>query len=200
MQKMQKLGTLVGLSVVGVMLFAGCKQSATTADNSVASATPAPTPAPTPTPQVGVMVGGALMTPDKNIVQNAMNASNVTSLVMAVKAAGLTDTLSGAGPFTVFAPTDDAFGKLPKATVKALMKPSGKAKLTKILKFHVVAGRYTTADLKDGQVLTTLEGDKLTISLKNGQMMVNGATVVTPDVVSSNGVTFVIDTVLMPKK
>ncbi len=199
---MQKLGALVGLSVAGVMLFAGCKQSTTTADNSVASptSTVTATPAPTPTPQPGVMVGGALMTPDKTIVQNAMNASNVTKLVAAVKAAGLADTLSGAGPFTVFAPTDDAFAKLPKATVTALMKPSGKAKLTKILKFHVVAGRYTMADLKDGQVLTTLEGDKLTVSLKNGQMMVNGATVVTPDVVSSNGVTFVIDTVLMPKK
>jgi len=198
MQKIQKLGTLVSLSVVGIMLFAGCKQSATTADNSMASPTPAATPAPTPQP--GVMVGGALMTPDKTIVQNAINASNVTNLVMAVKTAGLVGTLSGAGPFTVFAPTDDAFAKLSKATVAALMKPAGKAKLIKILKFHVVAGRYTMADLKDGQILTTLEGDKLTVSLKNGQMMVNGATVVTPDVMSSNGVTFVIDTVLMPKK
>ena len=148
----------------------------------------------------GVMVGGALMTPDRDIVANALNASNVTTLVAAVKAAGLVTTLQGAGPFTVFAPNNDAFAKLPAGTVEALVKPENKAKLTDILTYHVVAGRYTSADLTDGQVLTSVEGKKLTIHKDaSGKISVNGTAMVeTPDVISSNGVTFVIDSVLMP--
>lgn len=174
----------------------------------------APSPTPdsaqtmmTPTDQTGtamndhgVMVGGALMTPDKDIVANAMNANNVTTLVAAVKAADLVATLQGAGPFTVFAPTNDAFNKLPAGTVDTLLKPENKAKLQKILKYHVVAGKYTSADLKDGMTLKTVEGENLTVTQKDGKWWVNGTAMVEiPDVMSSNGVTFVIDTVLMPK-
>ncbi|MBA3788877.1 fasciclin domain-containing protein [Patescibacteria group bacterium] len=153
--------------------------------------------------QQGVLVGGAYMTPDRDIVQNAMNASNVTTLVAAVSAAGLAPTLEGVGPFTVFAPNNDAFAKLPAGTVQTLLKPENKAKLADILTYHVVAGRYTAADLHDGQVLTSVEGKPLTIGKSaTGQITVNGtATVETPDVISSNGVTFVIDSVLtLPAK
>lgn len=151
----------------------------------------------------GVMVGGALMTPDKDIVENAMNADNVTTVVAAVKAADLVATLQGPGPFTVFAPTNAAFEKLPAGTVDTLLKPENKNTLKGILTYHVVAGRYTAADLKDGQMLTTVQGEKLTVSMMNGKVMIKDAkggtaTVETPNVISSNGVTHVIDTVLMP--
>lgn len=150
--------------------------------------------------QNGVMVGGALMTADRDIVANAMNANNVTTVVAAVSAAGLVETLKGEGPFTVFAPNNAAFDKLPAGTVDTLLKPENKAMLVDILTYHVVAGRYTSADLKDGMTLTTVEGKTLKISKVNGVIRINGAaTVETPDVISSNGVTFVIDTVLMPK-
>lgn len=150
--------------------------------------------------EAGVEVGGAMMVPSKDIVDNAANASNVTTLVAAVKAAGLVETLKGPGPFTVFAPTNEAFNKLPAGTVDTLLKPENKDMLTKILTYHVVAGRYTAADLKDGMMLKTVQGDMLTIGNQNGIITVNGSTMVqTKDVISKNGVTFVIDSVLMPK-
>ena len=151
------------------------------------------------TNEEGVMVGGALMVRNLDIVDNAVNANNVTTLVAAVKAAGLVETLKGAGPFTVFAPTNDAFAKLPAGTVETLLKPENKAKLTSILTYHVVAGRYTSADLKDGMILKTVQGGSITINMKDGKWWVNGAQILIPDVISSNGVTFVIDSVLMPK-
>jgi uncharacterized surface protein with fasciclin (FAS1) repeats len=146
----------------------------------------------------GVMVGGAMMVQSKNIVENAMMANNVTTLVAAVKAAGLVETLSGPGPFTVFAPTNMAFEKLPKGTVEGLLMPARKADLTKVLTYHVVPGRYMAKDLKDGQMLKTVQGESLKVTVKDGKVMVNGAMVETADVVSSNGITHVIDTVLMP--
>jgi uncharacterized surface protein with fasciclin (FAS1) repeats len=147
----------------------------------------------------GVMVGGAMMVPSLDIVDNAVKASNVTTLVAAVTAAGLVDTLKGPGPFTVFAPTNDAFAKLPAGTVDSLIKPDMKADLTSILTYHVVAGRYTAADLKDGMTLKTVNGATLKVSNVNGVVKINGAAIVqTADVISSNGVTHVIDTVLMP--
>ncbi len=149
--------------------------------------------------QEGVMVGGALMTADREIVANAMNANNVTTVVAAVKAAGLVETLQGDGPFTVFAPNNAAFEKLPAGTVETLLKPENKAMLANILTYHVVAGRYTSADLRDGQVLTTVQGETITIGKTGSRITVNGSAMVeTADVISSNGVTFVIDTVLMP--
>jgi len=146
----------------------------------------------------GVMVGGAMMVPSKNIVENAVLSSDHTTLVAAVKAAGLVETLSGTGPFTVFAPTNKAFAALPAGTVDNLLKPAMKADLTKVLTYHVVAGSYKAADLKDGMELTTVEGQKLKVSVKNGVVMVGDAKVTTADVISSNGVTHVIDAVLLP--
>ena len=148
----------------------------------------------------GVMVGGALMVPNLDIVANAMNAKNVTTVVAAVQAAGLVDTLKSKGPFTVFAPTNDAFNKLPAGTVTTLLKPENKAQLSSILTYHVVAGAYRSADLKDGMMLTTVQGQTLMISVKDGKVWINGSAMVqTANVISSNGVTHVIDTVLMPK-
>ena len=153
----------------------------------------------------GVLVGGAMMTPDKDIVDNAVGSSEHTTLVAAVKAAGLVETLKSAGPFTVFAPTNAAFDKLPAGTVNSLVTPEMKPTLTKILTYHVVPGRFTAADLKNGQVLTTVEGEQLTVMMSGGSVMLKDAkggmaTVTIPNVISSNGVTHVIDTVLMPAK
>jgi len=147
----------------------------------------------------GVEVGGAMMVPSKNIVENAAGSSDHTTLVAAVQAAGLAETLSGTGPFTVFAPTNEAFAKVPKATLDNLMKPEMKSDLAKILTYHVVPGALKAADFKDGQELTTVQGQKLMVSVKDGKVMVGGSTVTIADVVSSNGVTHVIDAVLMPK-
>src|SRR5580658_9763411 len=122
------------------------------------------------------MVGGHDMSPLKNIIQNAVNSDDHTTLVAAVKAAGLVDTLSGPGPFTVFAPTNEAFAKLPAGTVDMLLQPENKATLTKVLTYHVVAGRWSAADLKkqimvgNGTAeLTTVEGGKLWASLHDGK-------------------------------
>lgn len=152
------------------------------------------------TTEQGVMVGGANMIPSKNIVENAAGSSDHTTLVTAVKAAGLAETLSGAGPFTVFAPTNEAFNKLPAGTVDNLVKPEMKSDLTNILTYHVVSGALRAADLSDGQKLKTVQGKELTVSVKDGKVMIDGATVTIPDVISSNGVTHVIDGVLTPKK
>lgn len=151
----------------------------------------------------GVMVDGVAMTADKNIVQNAANAKSVSTLVTLVKDAGLVETLSGAGPFTVFAPTNAAFGKLPKASVAELQAPANVAKLKGVLTYHVISGRLVAADLKNGQEITTMNGEKLHVTIKDGKVMIgNGqdapATVQIPDVISSNGVTHVIDTVILP--
>ena len=157
-----------------------------------------------PPEETGVMVGGANMVPSKNIVENAAGSADHTTLVAAVKAADLAGTLSGAGPFTVFAPTNDAFGKLPAGTVENLLKPEMKGDLTKVLTYHVVSGAAMAADLKDGQELTTVQGEKLTVMMKDGKVMLKDAkggmaTVTIADIKSSNGVTHVIDAVLMPK-
>ena len=148
----------------------------------------------------GVMVGGALMVASRDIVDNAVLAKNVTTVVAAVQAAGLVDTLKGAGPFTVFAPNNAAFDKLPAGTVTTLLKAENKAQLTDILTYHVVAGRYKAADLTDGLMLKTVEGKSLKFTRDaSGKLWINGSAMVeTADVISRNGVTHVIDTVLMP--
>jgi uncharacterized surface protein with fasciclin (FAS1) repeats len=156
------------------------------------------------------MVGGAAMYPSKTIVENAVNSPIHKTLVAAVKAAGLVDTLNGPGPFTVFAPTDDAFAKLPAGTVDTLVKPENKDTLVKILTYHVVPGKVSSKDLmkmiKKGNgkaTLKTVQGEDLIASMSNGQIMLTDAkggmaTVTTADVFQSNGVIHVIDTVLMP--
>ena len=153
----------------------------------------------------GVMVGGANMVPTKDIVDNAVNSADHTTLVTAVKAAGLVETLKGAGPFTVFAPTNDAFGKLPAGTVENLVKPENNATLTNILTYHVVTGAFKSTDLKDGQKVKTVQGEELTIGYKQRKWTITYAkggiaNIIIADVISSNGVTYVIDVVLMPKK
>ena len=157
-----------------------------------------------------VMVGGAPMYPSKNIIQNAVNSKDHTTLVAAVKAAGLVDTLSGAGPFTVFAPTNEAFAKLPPGTVESLLKPENKDKLKAVLTYHVVPGRLSAKDLidaakKDGgrAKLKTVEGDLLTVEAKGNTLHIwdakgNDSKVTIENVFQSNGVIQVIDTVLLP--
>ena len=150
-----------------------------------------------------VMVGGAAMFPSKNIIQNAVNSKDHTTLVAAVKAAGLVDTLEGKGPFTVFAPTNAAFGKLPAGTVDTLVKPESKATLTKILTYHVVPGRLEASSLTDGKKLKTVEGEELTVKHQDGKIWIvdakGGTSMVTiSNVHQSNGVIHVVDTVLMP--
>ena len=155
-------------------------------------------------------VGGAAMYPTKNIVENAVNSPIHTTLVAAVKAADLVPTLSSKGPFTVFAPTNDAFAKLPAGTVDTLVKPENKADLTKILTYHVVPGRIDSKkllkDIKKGggkATLTTVQGEPLTFTASGGTITITDAKggtamVTTADVYQSNGVIHVIDTVLMP--
>jgi uncharacterized surface protein with fasciclin (FAS1) repeats len=146
-----------------------------------------------------VMVGGASMVPSKNIVENAANSRDHSTLVNALSKAGLGSTLSEKGPFTVFAPTNEAFAKLPDGTMDALIEVENKPKLVKILTYHVVKGTYTTKDLKDGQTLKTIEGENLKVTIKDGKVKINNANVQIADVVSSNGVTHVVDSVLMPQ-
>ena len=147
----------------------------------------------------GVMVGGAAMLPIRDIVDNAVLANNVTTVVAAVKAAGLVDTLKSAGPFTVFAPNNAAFAALPSGTVDTLLKSENKSKLTDILTYHVVSGRYKSKDLTDGLTLKTVEGKNLTFTRVSGVLMINGnVSIETADIISSNGVTHVINSVLMP--
>ncbi len=156
------------------------------------------------------MVGGKEMFPDKNIIENAVNSADHTTLVAAVKAAGLVDTLESAGPFTVFAPTNAAFAKLPAGTVDTLVKPENKATLTKILTYHVVAGKLSSVDLKKqikagngtaelktvagGRLWAMLDGNSIVLKDEKGGM----SKITQANVFQSNGVIHVIDTVVMP--
>ena len=133
----------------------------------------------------------------KDIVDTAVEAGSFTTLVAAVQAAGLVDTLKGEGPFTVFAPTDDAFAALPEGTVETLLLPENKDQLIAILTYHVVAGKVMSTDLTDDMEAPTVQGETVTIDLDNG-VMVEEATVTTADIETSNGVIHVIDTVIIP--
>ena len=157
------------------------------------------------------MVGGAAMYPTKNIVENAVNSKDHTTLVAAVKAAGLVPTLESTGPFTVFAPTNEAFDALPKGTVETLLKPENKAKLTSVLTYHVVPGKISSMDLmkmvkmNNGKAtLKTVEGENLYVTMKGKNLMItdengNMANITIADVDQSNGVIHVINRVLLPK-
>jgi len=158
-----------------------------------------------------VIVGGAAMYPSKNIVENAVNSKDHTTLVAAIKAAGLVETLEGPGPFTVFAPTNSAFDKLPAGTVETLLKPENKEKLAGVLTYHVVPGKLNSKELMsmvkagNGKAnLKTVQGENLYVTMKGKKLMItdeNGgvATVTIADVNQSNGVIHVVDTVLLPK-
>lgn len=158
-----------------------------------------------------VQVGGAPMYPSKNIIENAVNSKDHTTLVAAVKAADLVKTLEGTGPFTVFAPTNEAFAKLPKGTVDSLLKPENKAELKKVLTYHVLPGDHSVEAIEaaikkmGGKAsFKTVEGQSLTFAMKDGKLWVmddtgHTAEVTIPDVIQSNGVIQVINTVLLPK-
>jgi uncharacterized surface protein with fasciclin (FAS1) repeats len=160
--------------------------------------------------QKTVMVGGAAMYPTKNIIENAANSKDHTTLVAAVKAAGLVETLQGDGPFTVFAPTDAAFAKLPEGTVASLVKPENKSALTSILTYHVLAGKYSAADIakaikagKGTAEFKTVNGGRVWAMMKGNDLMLKDekggmAKVTIGDVFQKNGVIHVIDTVIMP--
>jgi uncharacterized surface protein with fasciclin (FAS1) repeats len=157
-----------------------------------------------------VTVGGSKMYPSKNIIDNAVNSKDHTTLVAAVKAAGLVDTLEGAGPFTVFAPTNEAFAKLPAGTVDTLLKPENKDELVSILTYHVVAGKYSAGDIKKliaagggTAALKTVQGGELKFTLDGSGIEVSdvkgdAAHITIANVIQSNGVIHVVDTVLMP--
>lgn len=158
------------------------------------------------------MVGGAAMYPNKNIIENAVNSKDHTTLVAAVKAAGLVETLEGKGPFTVFAPTNEAFAKLPAGTVETLLKPENKKMLQTILTYHVVAGKLNSSDIakaikagKGKATFKTVSGGTLTAWMKGKDLYItdesgNNSKVTIADVNQSNGVIHVVDTVLLPKK
>lgn len=203
----QRTLSLLAIAASAMMTMAACNNSGKSdQENKMADTAAADKMTTTdPKPEEGVMVGGAMMVASKDIVDNAAGSADHTTLVAAVKAAGLVETLKSAGPFTVFAPTNAAFGKLPAGTVDNLLKPEMKAQLTGILTYHVVAGAYKSTDLKDGQKLKTVQGEELTIGYKDGKWSVTDtkggmAAITIADVISSNGVTYVIDSVLMPKK
>lgn len=196
--------TLLVAGVAASAIFAGaCSPAAETPAPEAAEATAVPA-------QDAPMVGGAPMYPNRTIAENAANSGDHTTLVAAVTAAGLVDTLSGPGPFTVFAPTDAAFAKLPAGTVETLVQPANKATLTKILTYHVVSGRVSAAQLIEqinagggSAALTTVAGGTLTASLRGDSVILTDekggtATVTQADVFQSNGVIHVTDTVSMP--
>jgi uncharacterized surface protein with fasciclin (FAS1) repeats len=220
--------TLLAIALLSSISLAACSKPAadTTAEAPMpatdapadAAAMPAAAPAPAADtsadagmPMQNPMVGGAPMYADKDIVDNAVTSKDHTTLVAAVKAAGLVDTLKGAGPFTVFAPTNAAFDKLPKGTVDTLLKPDKKADLTKVLTYHVVPGKLDAASLKQQiaagngtATLKTVQGETLTAKDDgNGGIVLTDAKggmshVTTADVMQKNGVIHVVDTVLMP--
>lgn len=137
--------------------------------------------------------------PQADIVDTAVSAGSFNTLVAAVKAADLVETLKGDGPFTVFAPTDEAFKKLPEGTVETLLKPENKDQLAAVLTYHVVAGNVMAADVVKLDSATTVQGQDVTIKVVNGKVMVDGATVVKTDIETSNGVIHVIDSVILPE-
>lgn len=202
------------VALVGALGLAGCvPMNADTAGPASTGGTAA-TPSPTATASAGMAanpsVGGAPMVASRTIVQNASAAPNLSTLVAAVKAAGLVDTLSGPGPFTVFAPTNEAFGRLAPGTVDTLLKPENKASLTKVLTYHVVSGNVSAAQLQQRiaagggtATLPTVAGGTLTARVENGAVTLtdqggNKSYVETADVRQSNGVVHVVNGVLVP--
>ena len=198
------LSKFAPLTVTAILL-AACAQAGAQGPATMSNA---PVPAPAP---ASVMVGGQQMFPGKDIVDNAVNSADHTTLVAAVKAAGLVQTLKGPGPYTVFAPTNDAFAKLPAGTVATLLKPENKATLTKVLTYHVVSGKLDfdslhkmVMDANGTATLTTVAGEKLMVKMNGPHNILisdakgDVAHITTYDVVQSNGVIQVIDKVMLP--
>ena len=148
---------------------------------------------------LGIVAAQAGKAPEKDIVDTAVAAGSFNTLATALTAAGLVDTLKGKGPFTVFAPTDAAFAKLPAGTVESLLKPENKAKLVAILTYHVVPGAVSSGRVAKMTSAKTVEGQSVKVSTKNGKVMIDNAIVVTADIIASNGIIHVIDTVILPQ-
>ncbi len=202
---------LVAVSGGALMALGACNNAEPAATTPAESTAMAPAEGAAMAPATDPMVGGAAMSPNETIVANASKASNLSTLVSAVTAAGLVETLQGPGPFTVFAPDNAAFEKIPEATRTGLMQPAMKADLTKILTYHVVAGRLTAADIAaqaqangGTATLKTVQGEELKVSAgPNNTWVITDAkggksTITQADVGQSNGVVHVVDTVLMP--
>lgn len=193
---MRKQQILFASALVLSMAFVSCADSGTS-DTTTVDTTATMTTPPATTDANAANAG--MIMPSNTVVQNAAASSDHTTLVAAIKAAGLDNTLSGAGPYTVFAPTNAAFEKLPAGTVDNLLKPENKDQLTKILTYHVVPGNVKAADLKDGQMVKTVQGQELKVRINGNNVMIGDATVTNPNIESSNGVIHVVDAVLMPK-
>lgn len=195
---------LLSLPLLGGVFLAGCANTntSTEAPPTAGIGSPPSMQAPQAADRMpaseGVMVGGAMMLPTKTLVENASGASNLSTLVSAVQAAGLVATLSGPGPFTVFAPPNAAFSALPAGAVDNLMMPANKAQLASVLTYHVVPGRIRAEDLRDGQMLTTVNGAQLRVTKRGDMVMIGDAHITQANVYASNGVAHVIDKVLMP--
>jgi uncharacterized surface protein with fasciclin (FAS1) repeats len=189
----------VGIAIVSTGLFVGISSYAQSGmPGTTTTPTPTTTPGGTMTKPGTMAPGGAMTKPaGKTIVSIAAGNKNFTTLVSALKAADLVDTLAGEGPYTVFAPTNAAFAKLPKATLASLLKPENKEQLKKVLTYHVVSGAVTSKMLKSGPV-ATVEGSNVTVKISGKKVMINKANVILADVKASNGVIHAIDTVLIP--
>jgi uncharacterized surface protein with fasciclin (FAS1) repeats len=215
----KSIALTLGAAIVSTGLFVGISsqaQSGTPGTTATPTTTPTTTPATTtPGTTTTPSNGGSMTNPGgmtkpattpakaptgKTIVSIAAGNKNFTKLVEALKAADLVDTLAGEGPFTVFAPTNAAFAKIPKATLANLLKPENKEQLKKVLTYHVVSGAVTSNLLKSGQKVATVEGGSLTVKIKGKKVTINNANVILADVKASNGVIHAIDTVLMPGK
>ena len=210
----KSIAVTLGAAIVSTGLFVSISsyaQSGAPGTTTTPSPTTPRTTTPTQNPSGGTTPGG-MSTPSKmpttvtpangkTIVSIAAGNKNFTTLVKALKAADLVDTLSGQGPYTVFAPTNAAFAKIPKATLANLLKPENQEQLKKVLTYHVVSGAVTSKMLKSGQQVATVQGGNVTVKIKGKKVMINNANVISPyDVKASNGVIHAIDTVLMPTK
>lgn len=185
---------LIGLAAVATVALAACGSTSSSSESS--SAAPSASASASSAMPSESMTASPQASPAGNIVAVASANPTTTTLVTALDAAGLVQTLEGPGPFTVFAPTDEAFAALPAGVLDKLVQPQNKEALTKILTYHVIPAKVTSSEIKDGTV-TTVEGQAVTISTANG-VTVNGAKVTTPDVEASNGVIHLIDQVLLP--
>ena len=203
------IAATLGAAVVSTGLFVSISSYAQGGTTTTPSPTTSPAPSGGSMTQPATTPGGmsnpttpaaAPAASGKTIVSIAAGDGRFTTLVKALKAAGLVETLSGEGPFTVFAPTNAAFAKIPKATLASLLKPANKAKLVKLLTYHVVPGSVTSKMLKSGQQVATVEGSNVTVKISRKKVMINNAKVILADVKASNGVIHAIDTVLMPTK
>lgn len=190
----KKLIAITAIAFSTALLFTSCDDKAKETDSKTENASVEANPTEKPKDTTNTTAA----TPD--VVDIAIGSKDHSTLVTAVTAAGLVETLKGAGPFTVFAPTNAAFDALPKGTVEGLLKPEKKADLTSILTYHVVPGMAKAADLKDGQKLKTVNGKELTVSIKDGKVMIDGALVTAADLAGKNGVVHVINAVMLPKK